>query len=55
MARERVIFVEVKRQKENPDPEQERWLRGLAAAGAEVYVWRPGDWPEIEAVLKRTP
>ena len=53
LCRERLIVVEVKRDGENPTPAQERWLIGLARAGVETYLWRPSDWPEIEAVLKR--
>lgn len=36
-----------------PKPEQTIWLARLAEVpGIECYVWRPGDWDEIEAVLK---
>ena len=50
---DRVIFVEAKKHSGNPTPDQEVWMRGLAAAGAEVYLWRPGDWNEIEETLRR--
>jgi hypothetical protein len=44
----RLIFAELKRQKEDLRPEQRVWariLRALAAAGLpiEYYVWRPSD------------
>lgn len=29
---------------------QEEWLEAWRKAGAEVRVWKPGDWPEIERV-----
>jgi hypothetical protein len=34
-------------------PEQAAWLDALARCGAvESYLWRPGDWPLIERVLR---
>jgi hypothetical protein len=48
----RLIFAELKAEGEQPTPEQREWLRDLAGAGeVEVYVWRPSDWPAIEATL----
>jgi hypothetical protein len=33
-------------------PEQDIWLNRFAAVpGAEVFVWKPRDWPEIEATF----
>jgi hypothetical protein len=37
---------------EEPTGEQERWLRAYVDVGAEVYVWNPDDWAEIERVVK---
>lgn len=51
LIRERVIFAELKREKTHPTVEQVLWLDGLAAAGAEVYLWRPSDLEEIGAIL----
>jgi hypothetical protein len=51
LVRERVIFVELKREKTGPTPNQVEWLDGLAIAGAEVYVWRPRDLEEIGLIL----
>ncbi len=48
---EHVIFAEVKSEKGRLAPEQQEWLDALAG-GADVYVWRPSDWDEIEGVLK---
>lgn len=31
--------------------EQARWIGALVKARAEVYVWRPSDWPQVERVL----
>lgn len=50
--RPRVIWVELKREGEEPAPEQVGWLEELKACGQQVYVWRPSDWPEIERVLR---
>jgi hypothetical protein len=51
LVRERIIFVELKREKTGPTPNQVEWLDGLAKAGAEVYLWRPGDLDEIGEIL----
>lgn len=50
--RERVVFVELKTLTGTTTPEQEEVLAGLTAAGAEVYLWRPSDWPTIEEKLR---
>ncbi len=49
--RERIIFVELKREKTKPTPDQIDWLDRLARAGGEVYLWRPSDLDEIGRVL----
>lgn len=49
--RERILFVELKREKTTPTDEQIRWLDLLAAAGGEVYLWRPSDLDEIGRIL----
>ncbi len=51
LVRERVIFAELKREKGVPTPAQVDWLNGLAAAGAEVYLWKPSDLDEIGKIL----
>lgn len=38
-----LLFAELKRETEKPNPEQQAWLDDLAAAGVEVHVWRPSD------------
>jgi hypothetical protein len=51
--RERVVFIELKAARGRIRPAQQEWLRELDEAGAEVYCWRPADWPEIEHTLGR--
>lgn len=49
----RIIFAELKSQAGRVAPRQEWWLNALRACpGAEVKVWRPGDWDEVSAALK---
>lgn len=49
--RGRVIFAELKSERGKPSAEQEAWLRDLERAGAEAYLWRPGDLDEVGRVL----
>jgi hypothetical protein len=60
LARDRIVFAELKREltgrksedaNRQPSPHQIDWLDKLAAAGAEVYLWRPSDLDEIALVL----
>jgi hypothetical protein len=51
LVRERVIFVEVKREQGKVSPAQQEWLDALHAAGAEAYVWRPSNLEEAARVL----
>ena len=53
LVRERVIFVELKRDGQKPSANQVVWLNDLARAGAEVYLWTPADWQEIASILSR--
>ena len=48
-----VIFAELKRQDiKLPSGQQQAWLRSLGGAtGVEAHLWRPDDWPTIEAIL----
>lgn len=50
----RLLAIELKAKKGRVTPEQLTWLDSLAIAGAESYLWRPGDWNEIETVLRGT-
>jgi len=51
LVRERLILVELKRETTRPTDAQTDWLTALAAAGAEVYLWRPSDLDEIGQIL----
>ena len=51
--RKRLIFVELKSETGKVRPEQERVLASLAAAGQEVFVWRPSDLEAAHAELRR--
>jgi hypothetical protein len=47
----RVIYVELKTQTGKMSDAQIRWRDALADAGAEWYLWRPGDSHEVFNVL----
>jgi hypothetical protein len=49
--RERLVLAELKSETGKVTAEQTRWLAALETAGAESYLWRPSDWPEVERVL----
>jgi hypothetical protein len=51
LVRDRIVFVELKREKTGPTDDQVEWLDRLAIAGGEVYLWRPSDLDEIAKVL----
>jgi hypothetical protein len=48
---DRLVVAELKAANGRVGPGQQEWLDALAAAGAEAFLWRPADWPEIERVL----
>jgi VRR-NUC domain len=50
---DRVIYVELKTGRGRLTAEQRVVLDSLAAAGAEVYAWRPSDFDEAHEVLRR--
>jgi hypothetical protein len=51
LVRETVLWVELKTNTGKLTKEQALWLSILAHAGQETHIWRPRDWPEIEARL----
>ncbi len=53
LARDRVIYAELKSEKSQPSFEQWEWLLLLQECGEETYLWRPSDWDELLAVLQR--
>lgn len=46
-----LLFRELKANRGYPTPEQRQVLADLAAAGADVGVWKPKDWDDILALL----
>ena len=48
----RIIYVELKKEGKKPTPKQIHWLTLLADTGAEVYLWQPSDFPEIQRILE---
>jgi len=49
----RIVYAELKTEKEKPSPEQMGWLETLARCpGNEVFLWRPSDLEEIATVLR---
>jgi len=50
----RLVFAELKRAKGGRvSPAQEVVMADLAAIGEEVHLWKPDDWDEIVATLKK--
>ena len=48
----RLVFAELKAAGGRLSEAQRGWLNALYATGAEVYIWKPANWNEIEATLK---
>lgn len=51
LVRERVVYLELKREAGRLSPAQRQWIGWLIAAGAEVYVARPRDLDALGTVL----
>ena len=47
----RCVFAELKSDVGKPSADQVTWLTALQAAEEETYLWRPTDWPQIQATL----
>lgn len=51
----RLIVSELKAEGGIVSAAQRRWLAALEGCdGVEAYLWRPGDWEAVEAILSRT-
>jgi hypothetical protein len=53
LAGDRVIYLELKREKTKLTDDQVGWLNALRAGGAEAYVARPRDLEALAACLRR--
>lgn len=53
LVRDRVIYVELKREQGKLTDAQAGWLDRLNRAGAETYCWRPHDWEDAGMTLAR--
>lgn len=52
LVRDRVLYRELKSEKGRVRPDQQHWHDALAAAGADIAVWRPSDWSAIASTLQ---
>jgi hypothetical protein len=48
----RVVWVECKTERGRLTDDQRAWAEALAAAGQEVYCWRPSSWASAERVMR---
>ena len=55
LARDRLIFAELKTARGRLTRGQREWVWRLAVAGVAAYVWRPCDWEDIGRVLGAAP
>jgi hypothetical protein len=53
LVRDRVVFVEIKSDRDRLRPDQAVWLQALGEADAEVHVWTSEEWLDgtVDAVL----
>ncbi|HET6497116.1 MAG TPA: VRR-NUC domain-containing protein [Thermoleophilia bacterium] len=47
----KLMFVELKTERENPTPPQRQWLEALQRGGHFAECWKPSDWPRAHALL----
>ena len=50
----RLVFAELKVGRNKTSPEQGGWIAALMGANQSMFVWYPGDWPNIERILGGT-
>jgi len=48
----RLLVAELKKEGEEPTPDQWNWLDWFSLVGTEVYVWHPPDIDEVMKILK---
>lgn len=53
LARDRIVFLELKREKGVVSDAQREWIAAISAAGAEAYVVRPKDLDDITQILRQ--
>jgi hypothetical protein len=51
LARERVVFLELKKEGGKPSDAQRVWISALLDAGAEIYIARPHDLDRLARIL----
>lgn len=49
----RALFRELKTERGKVSPDQQAVIEMMHEAGLDVAIWRPTDWPAIEATLAR--
>jgi hypothetical protein len=49
---DRLVFAELKTERGKLSEQQTAWLDTLRQTPAEVYVWRPSSWGDLEQVLR---
>ena len=47
------LIVELKAERGKLSEAQKQWLRAIDQCGIEWHIWRPSDWPIIEARLTK--
>lgn len=48
----RIVFAELKTERGRVTREQKAMIARLGLCDAEVFLWRPSDWAEVEQVLR---
>lgn len=47
------VLAELKTERGRVTAAQQDTLNALAACGVDAYLWRPSDWPQIQALLTK--